>query len=163
MIYVAFKNLPAISESLICVRNLFSLQNIHIFKDYNQISSWSVVQDLLASLPYLKTLNLSHNPLEPTVSFDQNLVAPKLKTLILNGITPLPFTEIEKFIPTLPSLNELHLSHRPFSNDITLEEEGSPLSTVTILYITECQLSQWSDVLRIIRRFPNLTRFETIQ
>lgn len=84
---------------------------------WNDIDSWDVVETIFSSLPALKRLNLSHNPLADTIDdrFSPRESAENLRALSLNGVN-LSLSTIQKFISRLPSLDELQLSENDFSH-----------------------------------------------
>lgn len=122
---------------------------------YNEITDWNIVSILLSSMPHLKRLNLSHNPLSNEI--DLNLPSCSyLSSLLLNG-TNLPLTCLSNICQKMPNLKELDLNENdsyansnPFMNQIS--------STVTQLQLNACEFQEWNAVLNVVRSFPALQR-----
>uniref|UniRef100_A0A915D4I3 Ubiquitin-like domain-containing protein n=1 Tax=Ditylenchus dipsaci TaxID=166011 RepID=A0A915D4I3_9BILA len=104
---------------------------------WNKIEDWEVVSNLFSSLPSLKQLNLGHNPIQPYIDPQvlSSLHAPKLNTLVLNGVN-LPLETVKQFLSSqvIPCLTELHMSETHFMTYITLKSRLATLWRVLSLF-----------------------------
>ncbi|KJH46017.1 leucine Rich repeat-containing domain protein [Dictyocaulus viviparus] len=118
---------------------------------WNRIQ-WDCVKALLTHLPQLRTLNLSHNPLDGEIVVDLPS-APLLHTLILNG-TNLKLGSLSSVLKNTPSLQELHLSDNKLdlsTHDISIMNES-----VKTMHLNRCQVKHWDVVVNFLHRFPSL-------
>jgi len=122
---------------------------------YNEINDWNVVAGLLNSMPLLKRLNLSHNPLQKQINTDLPQCS-NIKSLLLNG-TNLPLKSLAVICKKLPNLQELDLN----KNDSYSKYDPFPevvSATVTQLQLNACDFQDWNVVLHVIKAFPGVER-----
>jgi len=146
----------------------------------NDLNDWNEVKKLLNSLKRLRLLNLSHNPLnnnninrmnndqeddndddELTINYfniewpinNENNLYHQLKILILNSCN-VDLKIIECLLNRLPDLNELHLASNNYSI-ITFTDQFVKYS-LKILYFNNNNLSNWNEVCKLGKCFPNL-------
>jgi len=84
----------------------------------NEVRDWSEVGRLLQQQSTLECLDLSANPLAPSVpaALPVSLggAAHGLKQLVLNGVPNFSWDSVSAILPALPSLQELRLCHNKY-------------------------------------------------
>ncbi|VDN01925.1 unnamed protein product [Thelazia callipaeda] len=121
---------------------------------WNEFSSWEEVAALL-SLPKLKLLNLSYNPLQSCLKESTIPLAANLGSLILNG-TNLPMSTVRKLLNKAPRLKELYLSENRNLEDCCDIGDEVISKSLESLHVSKCNISHWETVTSLWRYFPNL-------
>jgi len=125
----------------------------------NSLTEWSEILCILRHMPQLKFANLSFNLLSDSLQDKLCDNFPLLTNLVLNN-TQIDWPSVRHLLNILPSLEELHLSLNNFNRvelDDDLSDEPSVRhENVKKLHFTGNPVSQWCEVGKLGRAFPNL-------
>jgi hypothetical protein len=104
---------------------------------------------------------LSFNPLDPQIDISTIPADNELETLIINGVE-LSLQKLASLLNALPRLKVLHICRTPLQlsdKENISNKSDFKFDQLTDLYMDDCNLNSWSDVLFYANKFPSLQRF----
>ncbi|XP_029640449.1 tubulin-specific chaperone cofactor E-like protein isoform X1 [Octopus sinensis] len=120
----------------------------------NLLSCWSEILPLIAQLPCLKFVNLSHNKINNHNHYIQNWRArlPNLENLVLNS-TNVKWEDVVQLCGHLPALKDLHLCQNGYTVlDCTHLDK---IQRVQSIWMNDNYINSWFEIWKL-RYLPNL-------
>ncbi|XP_058173878.1 tubulin-specific chaperone cofactor E-like protein [Anopheles ziemanni] len=139
----------------------------------NKLNNWNEVFVILSHMPRVEFVNLSLNHLTGPIQEPPVTKMDNLRNLVLNN-TKLGWCSVETLLRLLPALEELHLSLNEYTHVLidTIEQQPASGATATAnepppyqtaphdgvrkLHLTGNYISEWAEICRIGRVFPQL-------
>ncbi|XP_018423093.1 PREDICTED: tubulin-specific chaperone cofactor E-like protein isoform X2 [Nanorana parkeri] len=119
----------------------------------NQLDSWQEVSKIVSNVPHLQFLNLSSNPLYMSVLERECAVSfSGIRKLVLNNCK-VSWETVHTLLLELPDLEELFLCLNDY---VTIVCSPVCFRSLRLLYITDNNLQDWSDICKLGMMFPCL-------